>query len=88
MTEKGTNDVFVHGQPKSCIRMHVTKHLVFKTDQETSLITFLENVAADLKKEGINLILEQSPVGNRNQMELLRDRSRRLRIYSGQCPVR
>ena len=63
VTEKGTNDVFVLWQLKNFIRMHGIKHLVFKSDQERSLVAFLENVAADLRKEGMSLILEQSPVG-------------------------
>ena len=49
---------FAHGQLKSFSRMHGIKHLVFQSDQERSLLAFLENVAADWRKEGMSLILE------------------------------
>ena len=63
VADKGLNDAFVHAQLKSFIRIHGIKHLVFTSDQERSPVAFLEKVAADLRKKGMNLILEQSPLG-------------------------
>ena len=55
---KGANDVFAFGQFKSFIRIHGVRHLIFKSDQERSLVALLEAVAADLRKDGLTMILE------------------------------
>ena len=61
--EKGANDAFVHVQLKNFIRMHGVRHLIFKSNQERSSIAVIEAVASGLRKEGIFMIVEQSPVG-------------------------
>ena len=61
--EKGAADAFVIVQLKNFILMYGIRYLVFKSDQERSLIAVIEAVASDLRKEGTVMILEQSPVG-------------------------
>ena len=61
--EKGAHDPYAFNQLKGFIRMHGVRHLVFKSDQEKALIAAIELVASDLRKEGLTMVLEHSPVG-------------------------
>lgn len=61
--EKGPRDQFAYVQLRDFCRLHRIRHIIFKSDQEKALVTIIQAVAEELRRDGATVVLEQSPVG-------------------------
>ena len=63
MDVKGPTDQYGCKKLKSFIKTHRIELLVCKSDQEHALVAQIEKVVDTLKRDGFQVALEQSPVG-------------------------
>ena len=63
MDVKGPTDQYGCEKLKSFIKTHRTELLVCKSDQEHALVAQIEKIVDTLRRDGVQVALEQSPVG-------------------------